>query len=202
MGHVGQRKGTAKNLKIFFIAFASCVLVGILAWILAGSNGNSKDKTKDEHVAQEYVHAIGDEIEYEGLKIKIYNRHFESYFCGIEESEHAGQTLLIVDVSVTNTTNKKIEFQTGTFFPTPVYTYSLIFDNDYSYNGTFKQYLDFLEAYSEIKPLQTIDASLCFIVPNVVKTDTDKSLKIKFKKNKIDEVDEIHYWIFREGVVE
>lgn len=108
----------------------------------------------------------------------------------------------MVDVKITNATNKTKELKSGTFFPSSVYTYYLIFDNDYSYGGTYQQYTNFLLAYNEIEPLQTIDASLCFSVPNVVKTDTGKELKLKFKKNKIDDVDEIHYWIFREGVTE
>lgn len=200
MGHIGQRrneKRADKKVKIIVSVFLVIMAISLIVALFT-----IKSDENDDDSPLQYEHAVSDEVEYYGLKIQVYSGHFESSFCGIEESSQTGETLFIVDVKMTNTTSKTISFESGLIFPSPVYTYKLIFDSDYSYNGTYKQYTNFLEAYSDINPLQTIDASLCFKVPNVLKTDTEKELKLEFKKNKVDDVDEIHYWIFREGVEE
>lgn len=206
MGHVGQVGEQTKANKIVKIIVIAFLVFLVIAAIAAGSTtGEESENDEDgdsQPSIQQFTHDLNEEIEYDGLKIKVYGGHYESSFCGIEEPSQTGKILFVVDVKITNATNKTKELKSGTFFPSPVYTYDLIFDNDYSYGGVYKQYSNFLLAYNEIDPLQTIDASLCFDVPNVVKTDTGKELKLKFKKNKIDDVDEIHYWIFREGVTE
>lgn len=203
MGHVGQVGEQPKSNKIVKIIVIAFLVFLVIAAIVAGATaGKEGEDDGSQPSIQQFTHDLNEEIEYDGLKIKVYSGHYESSFCGIEEPSQTGKILFVVDVKITNVTSKTKKFKSGTYFPSPVYTYDLIFDNDYSYGGTYKQYTNFLLAYNEIEPLQTIDASLCFSVPDVVKTDTVKELKLKFKKNKIDDVDEIHYWIFREGVAE
>lgn len=205
MGHVGQKgqKGqttkAGKIVRIIIVVFVVFLIIALFSVFLFKEEETDDDSTTQSPA--QFNHVLNEEVEYDGLKIKVYDGHFESSFCGIEESSHSGQILYIVDVKITNTTNKTKDFQTGTLFPSLVYTYTLIYDDDYSYNSSYKQYTNFLLAYSEIDPLQTIDASLCFIVPTALETNTDKELKLEFKKNKIADVDKIHYWIFR-GVEE
>ncbi len=193
MENIGQKGNKGKSKKRIFIILGviAAILAIIIPLTLKNGNGTGQEKNK------EYTHQIEEVVEYEGLKIKIYNYQFTSSFCGITASNNAGEILCIVDVSLTNISEKEIALQDDFIFSTQVYSYCLIFDENYKYNSVFKEYTDFLCAYKNIKPLQTINASLCFIVPNVVNTE-NKSLKIKFSKNKVD-ADVIHYWILREG---
>lgn len=197
--HVGQqpRKRKKKVIAIVLTIFFVFFVIGLVCSI----TGNTKDDSTEPAGPEEFTHEIAESVEYDGLSIKIYDYNFLDSFCGISPPSNTGETLCVVDVRITNTTNKTIYFKEGSFFPSLVYTYHLIFDQEYEYGSVFKDYTNFLDSFSSISPLQTINASLCFIVPNAVEANGNKELKIEFKKNKVKDVDEIHYWILREGEI-
>lgn len=179
----------------------AAIIIGIIAGIIVFviffvTSYNVSNKDKENSSLTEYNYNIGQTAKYDGLEISITDFSYKSFFCGISVSSSTDNTLCVVDVKLKNTTSKAIKLYDQLLTYTSYkYNYTLIYNNSIEYNETWTEFADFINTHEEIKPLETITASLCYKIPNEVK-NSSKKLELSFSLNKTD-APEFHIWTLR-----
>lgn len=168
-----------KTLILIFIIAMIAIMV-IIAYCL------SVDKNPEQDNLNQVTCHIGEEFEFDGLKITINSWEITDRLLNSSNFKaKEGYKWVVLNATIFNPTSKTISLTEGEFFPTRKYTTTLIYSDQYKYNQTYYNYLDWISTHDDIMPLGKINGIYSYLVPDSV--TTQDSLKWLFTFNKVAE---------------
>ncbi len=175
-----KKKISIVSVVVFVIM---CVVIGIVLGEPSTTNDPEKEKP-NESINYTYVD-IGEDFEYDGLKIMISKISFKGELYTQGHYVYPGQynMWVVLDTRITNTTNKN---KTLNKSYAPNYSKSLIFlseDGDETkYSNTYYSNSDFISNYDDILAHGTISGILLYRVPSSM--NLDEKIYFEFGLNK------------------
>lgn len=111
--------------------------------------------------------SIGQTFTLSEAEVKVNKIYFSNYAAGNVGRAEDGYKWIVVNATIHNPTNHEIELS---YSPIPLTKYrtwstKILYDNEYTYDGTYYNYTDFLDTVDKVIPLGSKTGVYAFRVP-------------------------------------
>lgn len=148
-----KKKGRATTWAIVFV----CIVIVFILFIVAYEDGG----------VEKINASIGQTFTLGEAEVKLNKIYFSNYAAGNVGRAEDGYKWIVVNATIHNPTNHEIELS---YSPIPLTKFrtwgtKILYDNQYTYDGTYYNYTDFLDTVDKVIPLGSTTGVYTFKVP-------------------------------------
>lgn len=148
-----KKKGRATTWAIVFL----CIVIVFILFIVAYEDGG----------VEKINASIGQTFTLGEAEVKVNKIYFSNYAAGNVGRAEDGYKWIVVNATIHNPTNHDIALSHSPVPLTKFRTWGtkILYDNEYTYDGTYYNYTDFLDTVDKVIPLGSTTGVYTFTVP-------------------------------------